>query len=88
MDTFPSQSNWQSIKLDLAHRVRLIREELYGENGGPLLAQEIGVPFRTWVNYEEGCTIPAQAILQFIEITNADPHWLLTGEGEPYRPTR
>ena len=85
METFPRQSNWQTIKLDLAHRVRMIREELFGENGGPLLAQEIGVPYRTWMNYEEGFTIPAQAILRFIEVTNADPHWLLTGDGEAYR---
>ena len=85
MDTMPSQSNWQAIKLDLAYRVRVIREELFGEHGGPLLAEEVGVPFRAWVNYEEGCTIPAQAILRFIEVTNADPHWRLRGEGEPYR---
>ena len=85
METYPSQSNWHTIKLDLAHRVRIIREELFGENGGPLLAQQIGVPYRTWMNYEDGCTIPAHAILRFIEVTDADPHWLLTGEGEPYR---
>ena len=86
MEISPSQSNWQSIKLDLASRVRMIREELFGQNGGPLLADEIGVPFRTWMNYEDGCTIPAQAILRFIEVTNAEPHWLLTGEGDKYRP--
>jgi hypothetical protein len=85
METYPRQSNWQTIKLDLADRVRMIREELFGQNGGPLLAREIGVPYRTWMNYEDGCTIPAHAILRFIEATNADPRWLLTGEGEPYR---
>ncbi len=85
MEIHPRQSNWQTIKLDLAHRIRTIRVELFGANGGPLLAQEIGVPFRTWMNYEDGCTIPAQAILRFIEVTNADPHWLLTGDGEAYR---
>ena len=85
MDSSTKQSMWRSIKLDLSQRVRTIREELFGENGGPLLAEEIGVPFRTWMNYEDGCTIPAHAILRFIEVTNADPHWLLTGEGRPYR---
>jgi hypothetical protein len=85
METSPRQSKWSAIKMDLAHRVRTIREELFGENGGPLLAQQIGVPFRTWMNYEDGCTIPAHAILLFIEVTDADPHWLLTGEGHPYR---
>ncbi|WP_435016823.1 hypothetical protein TA3x_004402 [Tundrisphaera sp. TA3] len=86
MDTYSRQSDWQSIKLDLASRVREIREELFGEHGGPMLALEVGVPFRTWMNYEDGCTIPAQAILRFLEVTNAEPHWLLTGEGKKYRP--
>ena len=85
MDSPAKQSMWRTIKLDLSRRVRTIREELFGENGGPLLAEEIGIPFRTWMNYEDGCTIPAHAILRFIEVTNADPHWLLTGEGRPYR---
>ncbi len=77
-------SDWQAIKSDLARRIREIREELYGQNGGPLLSAELGVPFRTVLNYEDGCTIPAQAILRFIEVTNAHPHWLLTGQGEKY----
>jgi hypothetical protein len=85
METFPHQSKWLSIKLELADRVRTIRVQMYGENGGPLLAETIGVPFRTWINYENGCTIPAQVILRFIEVTGADPHWLLTGDGQSYR---
>jgi hypothetical protein len=70
--------------MDLAQRVRVIREELYGAHGGPLLAEALRVPFRTWHAYEGGRTIPAQMILRFIEITDADPHWLLTGEGQKY----
>jgi DNA-binding transcriptional regulator YiaG len=84
METSPRQSDWQTIKTDLARRFREIRQELYGEHGGPLLAGALGVPFRTVLNYEDGCTIPAQAILRFIEVTNAHPHWLLTGEGDRY----
>jgi hypothetical protein len=76
--------DWQAIKYDLARRIREIRTELYGEHGGPLLAEALDLPFRTWHNYEGGCTIPAQSILRFIEITYAHPHWLLTGEGEKY----
>ena len=80
------QQNWQTIKADLARRIREIREELYGEHGGPLLAEALQIPFRTWHNYEAGCTIPAQSILRFIEVTKAHPHWLLTGQGEKYLP--
>jgi hypothetical protein len=77
-------SDWQAIKQGLARRIREIREELYGEHGGPLLADALELPFRTWHNYEAGCTIPAQSILRFIEVTDAHPHWLLTGEGDKY----
>ena len=77
--------DWQMIKEQLARRIREIREERYGENGGPLLAAAMEIPFRTLFNYEAGCTIPAMSILKFIEVTDANPHWLLTGEGPRYR---
>ena len=79
------QSDWQVIKFDLARRVRDVRKDLYGIHGGPLLAQALNIPFRTLMNYESGCTIPAPTILRFIEVTDADPHWLLTGEGDRYQ---
>jgi hypothetical protein len=88
MDTSIPNSDWRTIKNDLARRVREIREEMYGEHGGPLLAEALQLPFRTWLNYETGCTIPAQAILLFIEVTKANPHWLLTGRGDKFLATR
>ena len=73
----------------LAGRVREIRRQLFGEHGGPLLAEALGLPDRTWRNYEAGVTIPALVILRFIEVCGASPHWLLTGEGRPLvRPDR
>jgi hypothetical protein len=81
----PSQrSDWLAIKSDLARRVREVRVDLYGVHGGPMLASALDIPFRTWHNYESGCTIPAPTILRFIEVTDAHPHWLLTGEGEKF----
>jgi hypothetical protein len=84
MSEAPQRSEWRVIKSDLARRIREVREELYGVHGGPLLAQKLGIPFRTLMNYEVGCTIPATTILRFIEVTDAHPHWLLTGEGDRY----
>jgi hypothetical protein len=84
MEFSSHRPDWQAVKCDLASRVREIREELFGEHGGPLLAEGLRIPFRTWLNYETGCTIPAQIILRFIELTEAHPHWLLTGEGGKY----
>ena len=77
--------NWNAIKVKLAGRIRMVRIDLFGVNGAPLLAERLEVPVWTWLGYEDGSTIPAQTILRFIEITNADPHWLLTGEGTRYR---
>jgi hypothetical protein len=84
MDEPLSDRDWETIKSDLSMRIREIRISLYGENGGPLLAQALGIPFRTLHNYENGSTIPAHAILRFIELTGADPRWLLTGQGERF----
>lgn len=77
-------SDWPALKTSLARRIREVREELYGEHGGPLVAEALQIPFRTWLNYEKGCTIPAPSILRFIELTSVNPHWLLTGRGEKY----
>jgi hypothetical protein len=74
-------SDWRTLKSNLASRIRDVRIALYGENGGPMLARALGIPFRTLHNYEAGCTIPAHSILRFITLTGVDPHWLLTGDG-------
>jgi hypothetical protein len=37
-------------KASVAARLRLIRNELYGENGGNVLAGQLGMSFQTWVN--------------------------------------
>ncbi len=68
----------------LAQRVREIRVERFGESGRPLLAETLGLPERTWHNYESGVNIPALVILQFLEMTGANPRWLRTGEGDKF----
>ena len=62
---------------DLAQRVGEIRHELYGAHGGPLLAEALRLPYRTWRNSEAGVTIPALVILRFLAISGANPLWLL-----------
>jgi hypothetical protein len=69
----------------LAGRVREVRLERYGEHGGPLLAENLGIPTRTWVRYESGASIPGLLLLRFIEVVGVEAHWLLTGEGPKYR---
>ena len=72
----------------LAGRIREVRADVYGEHGVPPLSEALGLPARTWSNYEAGVAMPAIVMLRFIELTGADPHWLLTGDGPQYRPDR
>jgi hypothetical protein len=69
----------------LAGRLRLIRVERFGEDGISDLAREIHVPERTWRNYEGGVTVPGHVLLRFLDLTSAEPRWLLTGQGPRYR---
>ena len=69
----------------LASRIREIRAEKFGDEGGAILAQAMNISARTWEHFENGVMIPACIILQFIELTGVEPHWLSTGEGERYR---
>jgi hypothetical protein len=69
----------------LATRVREIRLEKFGDEGIASLSQALNVAARTWENFENGVMIPGWILLQFIEITAVEPHWLLTGKGDRYR---
>jgi hypothetical protein len=72
-------------KASLSERLRAIRAELFGERGGPELARRLGIPIRTWYNYESGVTVPGEVILRFVELTGVDPIWLLHGEGPRFK---
>jgi Peptidase S24-like len=74
-----------NVKASISRRLRDVRQELFGEHGGPELARRLQLPARTWYNYETGVTVPAEVLLSFIDQTSANPVWLLTGEGERYR---
>jgi hypothetical protein len=76
-----------NVKVSLSRRLREIRQEIFGDHGGPELARRLNLPARTWYNYETGVTVPAEVLLGFIEQTGANPIWLLTGEGPRYRRT-
>jgi hypothetical protein len=69
----------------LAGRLRAVRLDLYGEHGGPLLAEALGIPTRSWVLVESGVAPPGLVLLRFLEVAGVESHWLLTGEGRRYR---
>ena len=70
----------------LAERMQALVRETYGEQGVWYLASMLGLPPQTIRNYEAGCTIPAEVILEIIYITGVHPNWLLTGAGPKYLP--
>ena len=69
---------------ELASRLRKIREDLYGEYGAQFLADALQIQVETWLNYESGVTMPAHVVLKLIDIARVNPHWLLTGQGDPH----
>jgi phage repressor protein C with HTH and peptisase S24 domain len=72
-------------KLALAERLAALRLELFGDRGGPEMARRLGIPVRTWYNYEGGVTVPAEVVLKIIELTAVEASWLLHGEGPKFR---
>jgi Peptidase S24-like len=74
-----------TVKAMISSRLREIRQEQFGEHGGPELARRLELPARTWYNYETGVTVPAEVLLSFIDQTGTNPLWLLNGEGPKYR---
>jgi hypothetical protein len=75
-------------KLALAERLAALRSELFGDRGGPEMARRLGIPVRTWYNYEGGVTVPAEVILKIIELTAVEAGWLLHGEEPRFRHVR
>lgn len=73
----------------LAQRLGFVRVERFGgDRGLNRLASMLGMTTRTWRNYESGVSIPGEVLLNFIEISAAEPLWLLRGVGPRYRGQR
>lgn len=65
----------------LARRIREVRVDQFGEDGEDVLAGLLGIPPRTWLNYEAGIVMPATVLLRFLRVTGASPESLLGGRG-------
>lgn len=65
----------------LRGRLLQVRVALYGADGVDVLARALGIPRRSWLNFERGVAMPDTVLLRFLHLTGTDPNWLLTGEG-------
>jgi hypothetical protein len=70
----------------LAARLREVRRDLHGEHGAQFLADDLGLPVKTWLNFEKGVVIPGRILLEVVVRTRVNPQWLLTGDGMKYDP--
>jgi len=69
---------------EIAVRLREIRSDWYGEQGAQFFADGLGIPLRTWLNYESGIVVPGEIVLKIIDMTHVNPRWLLTGQGAKF----
>jgi hypothetical protein len=72
---------------DVPGRLRAVRIETYGEHGGPVLAENLGISTFAWMSYESGEPVPGWVVLRLIEVAKVEALWLLTGEGRRYQTT-
>jgi len=75
-------------KLALPERLTELRVELFGARGGPEMARRLGIPVRSWYNYERGVTVPAEVLLGIIDLTSVEAAWLRHGTGPKFRGGR
>lgn len=70
----------------LGERLCAVRTERYGSDGVDALARQLGIAPQVWRNIEQiGGLITGAQLLAFVELTGANPVWLLRGEGTKYR---
>ena len=76
----------RATRQSLHQRVRLVRQELFGDERVQELADALRVPIENWLGIEQGrAMLSGQLFLRFIDETNANPLWLLTGEGDRFK---
>jgi hypothetical protein len=68
-------------RLEIAERLRAVRDEFWGPRDGSVCARELRVPARSWYGYETGCNAPAEVLLRVITLTGVSPAWLMDGTG-------
>jgi hypothetical protein len=80
-----SATEIRMLRRVVSERLREIRTELFGPDGGPDLARLVGVPAPTWASYEAGVIVPIEVVLAFLDVTDCSPRWLLMGWGPKYQ---
>ncbi len=64
---------------NISEKLEIIRENL-GEKGNAF-AEQLGIPYRSYMNYKGGRTPPAELLGKLTELFNVNPVWLLTDQG-------
>jgi len=85
MTSSEDRESCAAFKHSLAHRLRYVRCERFGEEGVQECAALLKVSLRTWASCEACGAISGGLLLRFIEVTQVEPSWLLRGLGPCYR---
>ncbi len=48
---------------------------------GKVFAEQMGIPYRSYMNYKGGRTPPADLLSRVVEVFSVNPAWLISGEG-------
>jgi hypothetical protein len=86
-DTYAaSRSEYRQVRrAEIARRLKEIRQQLHGDHGGAEFARRLGLPAGTWYGYEKGTTLPAEVLFDFIDLTSANPMYVLDGKEPIYK---
>jgi hypothetical protein len=67
------------VKYALARDLVALRVKLFGDHGAGEMARRMGLPVRTWHNYEHGSIVPAEVVLKLMQMFPAEAHF-----GQPH----
>jgi hypothetical protein len=80
-----TRSEVVALRRPIVIRLAELRTRHFGSDGIAACAHRVGVPHRSWYNYEHAVAVPGEVILRVIEATNGEPMWLLYGREPMYR---
>ena len=70
----------------LCARAKLVRIDVYGEQGIAAIAEILRVKPEVWASFEAGGEVAGHVLLKFIDATGVNPIWLFSAQGERYGP--
>lgn len=78
----------KALRQAIGRRLAVLREQRHGPRGRSAMAEDLDVTAKNWWNWERGRAMPGEVLLRLLELTGAEPLWVLHGGGPRYRGAR